>query len=986
MPGVAAAVVGAAVSSALATTAFGIAIGSMGIAIVSGIASFVTSYVISAAFGLNKAPKQQDRGGGGALQRNQDRTISVRQPIAAHRVIYGQVRVGGVISFLHTTDDNQYLHQLVTIAGHEVNSIGQLYLDDLSATVSSNTVNDTKFATFVDVYTGVGTTAGDSALHTALIANSGSKWTSAHKQSDRAKIYTRFKFDQDTFSGSLPNVTALVQGRKVYDPRDASTAYSNNAALCIRDYLTNTSFGLGEPTARINDTSFTTAANVCDENVDLAGGGTEDRYTCNGAFETTEAPKDVLAQLLSSCAGRLVYQGGQWTLYAGAYVAPTITLDEDDLDGSLQVTTQVGRRNIFNTVRSVYVEPSNLYQPTDAPVIKNSTYLTEDQSEVIARDFDWSFTTSSATAQRLSKIELEKVRQQITVLMPVSLKNGMRLQAGDTVSVTNTRMGWSSKVFLIEEWGFAKRGEADAPTLGVDLVLRETASTVYTWSTDDETETDAAPDTDLPDPFTVAAPTSLTMAEALYVTTNGSGVKVRATLTWVASADEFVREYETEYKLTSASTWIQGNKAFGGAVTAPINDIATGTYDFRVKAKNTLGISSAYLTITSQAIAGLITNPADVTNLSVIALNNQAHISWTLHPDLDVRHGGKIRFRHATATSGATWANSTDIGTAVAGHNTDTALPLVAGSYLAKAVDSTGNESLNAISFAVTTVPNITPMNSIHTITCQPSFAGTLTGLDAVDGLLKFESSSIFDERTELIDSWTFFDTYMAGTVQLDTAGVYEFDGVDLGSVLTSRVTHSLSFTTYEVGDYLDSRSGNVDDYDDWDLSPSGINLDMYVATTQGAITVGQTMDNFTANMDDWTAIDSYLADVDLTTWSDWTKFKTGDFTCRGYKFKMVVSSTDPDHQFNCNSLVVTIDMPDRSAGERNISSGVGTKSVTYPSVFYAIPSVGISASNMASGDYFVVANEAVAGFDVTFKNSGGSDVSRTFNYQAKGY
>ena len=330
MPGVAAAVVGAAVAAIPSVVALGPIMAS----VIGGIASFVTSYVISAAFGLNKAPKQSDRGGGGALQRNQDRTISVRQPIAAHRVIYGQVRVGGIISFLHTTDDNEYLHQLITIAGHEVNSIGQIYLDDLAATVSSNTVNDTKFATFIDVYTGVGTTSGDSALHTALISNSGSKWTSAHKQSDRAKIYTRFKFDQDTFSGSLPNVTALVQGRKVFDPRDSSTAYSNNAALCIRDYLTNTSFGLGEPTSRINDTSFTTAANICDENVSLAGGGTEDRYTCNGAFETTEAPKDVLAQLLSSCAGRLVYQGGQWTLYAGAYVAPTITLDEDDLDGS----------------------------------------------------------------------------------------------------------------------------------------------------------------------------------------------------------------------------------------------------------------------------------------------------------------------------------------------------------------------------------------------------------------------------------------------------------------------------------------------------------------------------------------------------------------------------------------------------------------------------------------------------------------------------
>ena len=903
MPGAGAAVVGAAVAAAVeGAVILGVTIGAVGAAVIGGIASFVTSYVIGAAFGLNKAPKLGDRGGGGVTQRNQDRTLSVRQPIAPHRVIYGEIRVGGTVTFLHTTDDNDYLHQLITIAGHEVNSIGQLYLDDLSATVSSNAVTDTKFATFVDVYTGVGTTAGDSALHSAMQTNTSSKWTTAHKQSDRAKIYTRFKYDQDTFTGALPNVTALVQGRKVFDPRDDSTAYSSNSALCIRDYLTNTSFGLGEPTARINDTSFSTAANVCDEDVSLSGGGTEDRYTCHGAFETSEAPKDVIKQLLSSCAGRLVYQGGQWSLYAGAYVAPTITVDEDDLDGSLQVTTQVGRRNIFNTVRSVYTEPSNLYQPTDAPVIKNSTYLTEDQSEEIARDFDWAFTTSSATAQRLSKIELEKVRQQITVLMPLSLKNGMRVQAGDTISVTNTRMGWTSKVFLIEEWGFAQRGDAESPTLGVDLVLRETASSVYTWSSGEETVVDAAPDTDLPDPFTAVAPTSLTQTESLYVTTNGSGVKVRTTLAWTASADGFVQKYEVQYKLSADPTWINGGEAIAGSVTHPINDVATGTYDFRVRAVNTMGVRSAYVTISSQAIAGLTANPADVTNLSVIALNNQAHISWDLATDLDVRHGGKIRFRHSNVSDGAAqWESSTDIGAAVAGHNTETVLPLLSGTYMARAVDSTGNESLGTSGFAITTVPNITPMNLIQTVTCHPTFTGTLVGLDVVDGKLKFESAVNFDSRGTNIDLWTFFDSFSG----VDQAGTYEFDGVDLGGVLTSRVTHDLTFNTFEIGDYLDSRSGNVDDYTDWDNPPADLNINLYVATTNDQVSGSP-------------------------TWSGWTKFKTGDFTCRGYKFKLSAESSAADHQFNVTALSITIDMPDRVQGVRNITSGAGTKSVTY--------------------------------------------------------
>jgi len=427
-------------------------------------------------------------------------------------------------------------------------------------------------------------------------------------------------------------------------------------------------------------------------------------------------------------------------------------------------------------------------------------------------------------------------------------------------------------------------------------------------------------------------------------------------VSWTASVDSFVREYQVEYKLSSGSTYTQF-KVDGTATTVDINDLATGTYDFRVKAINSMGVSSSYATLTSQAISGLTANPADVTGLSVIALNNQAHISWDLATDLDVRHGGKIRFRHSSVTSGANWANSTDIGAAVAGHNTETVLPLVSGTYMARAVDSTGNESLTETSFAITTIPDITPMNLVHTVTCHPTFTGTLTGLDVVDGVLKFESAVNIDSRDTNIDTWTFFDSFSG----LDVAGVYEFDGFDLGGVLTSRVTHALTFTTFEVGDYLDSRSGNVDDYTDWDNPPADLNVDLYVATTNDQVSGSP-------------------------TWGEWAKFKTGDFTCRGYKFKLTAASTDADHQFNVTALSIAIDMPDRMHGVRNITSGAGTKSVTYPSNFYAIPSLGITAQSMGTGDYFEITNEATTGFDVTFKNSGGSAISKIFNYQSKGY
>lgn len=79
----------------------------------------------------------------------------------------------------------------------------------------------------------------------------------------------------DIYQGGLPNVGAIVKGVKVYDPResthsqtDSSTwEWSDNPALCLLDYLTNTEYGCGVSYDRIDIDSFETLANVCDEEI-----------------------------------------------------------------------------------------------------------------------------------------------------------------------------------------------------------------------------------------------------------------------------------------------------------------------------------------------------------------------------------------------------------------------------------------------------------------------------------------------------------------------------------------------------------------------------------------------------------------------------------------------------------------------------------------------------------------------------------------------
>ena len=201
----------------------------------------------------------------------------------------------------------------------------------------------------------------------------------------------------------------------------------------------------------------------------------------------------------------------------------------------MTVATKVSRREIFNGVKGVFASPAGNYQPTDFPAVTNATYLAEDQDDRLWKDADLQYTVSPSMAQRISKIDLERARQQITVDIVTNL-SGLRLQAGDTVQLTNSRMGGTAKAFDIVDWSLnTQNDEAGAPAIICQMRLRETASTGYDWDGGEETITDLAPNTTLPSAFTTAAPTSLSMTESLYVTTNGSGVKVRATTAWTAS-------------------------------------------------------------------------------------------------------------------------------------------------------------------------------------------------------------------------------------------------------------------------------------------------------------------------------------------------------------------------------------------------------------------------------------------------------------------
>jgi hypothetical protein len=150
-----------------------------------------------------------------------------------------------------------------------------------------------------------------------------------------------------------------------------------NPALCLAWYIT-ASFGWRATWDDIDIPCLIAAANVCDEIMGTRAGTAERRYTCNGTLSLAEGKIAITEKLVAAMAGALVVSGGRFFIHAGGPALPVATLTSDDLRGDVTIQGSRARRDLFNGVRAVYVEPSANWQPTDAPPLPASNYVAED--------------------------------------------------------------------------------------------------------------------------------------------------------------------------------------------------------------------------------------------------------------------------------------------------------------------------------------------------------------------------------------------------------------------------------------------------------------------------------------------------------------------------------------------------------------------------------------------------------------------------------
>ena len=818
-------------------------------------------------------------------------------PAQDHQIIYGRMRVGGAIIFDEATgDNNKFLHRIIAVAGHEVQSFDEIYVNDelLPTTsngylVSDNYVKVTggsfseveagkyyslvpsqEFSSQAEIdafratYGVVATAAilerlirikthngsSDQTADSSLISES-DKWTSEHRLRGIAYMYVRLKFDADAFPNGIPIITATVKGKKLYDPRTGSTAWSDNPALCLRDYLTS-KYGIEENTSNIDDTLVSSAANVCDQTNTLAS---TTRYTCNGSFTTSSTPYDMLSELLKSMGGSMWYAQGKWRMKPAYWTAPVMDLNEDDLRSSLSVGTRHSRRDNFNVIKGTFRGEESNWQTTDYPQVTSSAFLVADNNQESVADVDLAFTDNSIEARRLALISLERNRQQLTVNGSFGLST-LELQVGDNIRLTNSRFGWTNKEFEVVQWSF---GLTDGLDLQTQMTLRETAETVF-----DEVDDGVVYERDntaLLSPFLVPPVGLSTSVRTQVIREKLTNI---ITLVVTSGSSERVDHVEAEFKLSSSDDWITLGTGQLGSFEAI--DLEDGDYDFRARAINTFGIKGEWEYLYNVNASGLLEPPSDVTGLVAEVNGAVITLDWEAVPDLDLSF---YRVRYSPEFIGATWANSLTYVDKVPRPASSVSVPARAGTYLVRAYDKSGVGSVNYTAVIVP-IANIEPLANTLTLIDSPSFTGSKTNTTIINNNLRIDDYSTAPSEGDYL-----FSNY-----------------IQTGDSTVKRCRVYVSGTTVRH----DDTAGLFDDQPALFDDAVGL-FDDLGGTSQFADTniitlVSTTQDNPAGS----------------PTWSPYTAIKVADLSARAFRFKVKLTSSSNDITPSVSALTAYVE------------------------------------------------------------------------------
>lgn len=815
-----------------------------------------------------------------------------------------------------------------------------------------------------------------------------------------------------------------------------AAAFTNDPAWLLYALLTDTRWGAGIPESSLDVFDFYNVSQYCNALVPDGKGGQEPRFSCNMVINTRKEVYSVIQELTSLFrgiayygAGSLVlnqdkptdsrYQIGQSNVVDGNFIYSGTSLKTrhtcatvayqsyEDLGEVkfeyVELADQVTKYGVINKdVRALgcysqgqahrlgkwlLLTEANLTQTVSFAISIDSGIVLRpgvviDIADPVKAGTRRSGRISSATTTQITIDSTTDLSVNlgnsptISVMMPTGLVETRDISsiASDVVTVNSafSEAPNAQSVYLIQttdvqsnQFRVISVAEGEDGTYGVTAIEYNESIYAAVEQNLSLTQRDISNLSATPDPVT-----AIKGSEYLYQ--RGQGVFVGFDVSFIPPKLR-TNQFQISYRIDNDNF----QQIDTNSPSASLLALRPGTLEVRVQAFNFLGKGSQISTATFN-ILGKTALPGNVQNLSIEAVSaNTARLKWDQTVDLDVKVGGKVHIRHSSLTDGtATFSNSVDLITAIAGSSTDVAVPLLEGEYIVKFADDGGRFSPDDTSVIVDlpdALGKLLVKNHREDQQTPLPFQGT-----HVDTFYSDQYDALTLDGSTLIDSVADVDLIpiMDFLGDIEPLGTYTLlDTIDMGLALDA-VEFSRRFVTrgFLPSDTVDGRTALIDTWTDVDgAAVNNVNAELYIRSTN----------------DDPNGSPTYGA---------WAPFNSGTFKGRGFQFKTELTSNKVDENILVDELGYKIELTPRfDQSTAAIASGTSTKSVTFAKPFFVgtsallgvgtqLPSVGITVQNLGANERFNVSNVSSTGFDIDVLDSGGSNVDRNFTYTANGY
>lgn len=482
---------------------------------------------------------------------------------------------------------------VVALADHRCQRLVGFYVGDAYVPFAGNgLVGGYNGKLRVTWYAGTATQGADPTL----LAHG---WASADTLAGVCYVVVEYKADGDgeknpTWPSGRPGFSWVVQGLLCYDPRKDSTVpggsgphrwadpstreYSDNLAVCRYNWVrgiyacdridqpAQLLIGRGLTASEAPPERVAASANLCDEIVALAAGGSEPRYRVSALIGADEEFGSVEAKFAAACAGVLIQPEGSIEVEPGHAKAPVFFFTDADLIIGKPVSFSNFRSEAdeewCNTVVPRYNEPGQKWADHGAPIRRNVADLVADGGPR-ERKLSLEYCRSGPQAQRCGEIARRLGRLLRTATVTLGPK-ASEIEEGDWVCWTSKRYTGGAPV-----WFRVEGYETDA-SWQMKLTLREIAASVFYWSTSLEiAEGAVAMQQEPPDPAAYVPGENLS---ALQLAIAGS---FPIGLTFTAAADGVITisDHTRRYNDGHADVAVTGTTIASGAAAGELRAI-----------------------------------------------------------------------------------------------------------------------------------------------------------------------------------------------------------------------------------------------------------------------------------------------------------------------------------------------------------------------------------------------------------------------------